>query len=47
MQWLLSAVFNSFASFLHILAKAVGRVAAHADDGQKRGDAEQNDDTFE
>ena len=35
---LFGAVLNSLAGILHILAKAVGRVAARAGEGHKCGD---------
>jgi len=43
---LLGAVLNPFAGLLHVLAEAVGRVAADADDGQERGDKEQKNETL-
>jgi hypothetical protein len=46
-QQLLGAVLNFIAGFFHVLAEAVGRVAAYADDGQKRGETEEDNDAFE
>jgi len=37
---LFGSVLNPFAGLLHVLAEAVGRVAADADNGQERGDNE-------
>ena len=35
---LIGAVLDSLAGVLHVLAKAVGRMAAKAGDGHERGD---------
>ena len=37
---------NAFAGVLNVLAKAMGGVAAHSDNSQESGDAEQNNDPF-
>ena len=44
---LLRAVLNPLAGFLHILAEAVGRVAADAHNGQEGGGKEQKNETLD
>jgi hypothetical protein len=46
MQCLVGAVLDSLAGILHILAEAVGRMAARVDEDQNRGETEQNNETF-
>ena len=43
---LLGAALNPFAGTLHVLAKAVGRPAADADNGQECGGKEQKNETL-
>jgi len=45
-RWLLGAVLNFFAGFLHVLAKAVGSVAPDPDNSQEGGDEQQNNDAL-
>lgn len=44
---LLGSVLNSLTGGGHILAKAVGRVAAHAGDGHECGKEQQRDEAFD
>ena len=37
-RWSFGAVLNTFTGLLHVLAEAVGCIAADADNGQERGD---------
>jgi hypothetical protein len=45
-QGLLGPVLNLFAGIFHVLAEAVGRVAADADNGQEGGGKEQENETL-
>ena len=45
-EQLFRAVLNFVAGLFHILAKAMGRIASRAGDGQKCGDEQKNNDSF-